>query len=128
MTDDVLKLLIDVMVLQARDIKARWYARVYYGARALQEVGGWAPRPGEKPRPDSDRVIELTWQLTRFGELIGYDPLLAESVYLGRMRLIVGVIAMRRKTGQYDTPWGLALRLVDVETYKRTDPTVDTTL
>ena len=35
-------------------------------------MGGFPPRPGEKPRPDSDRVTELRWQLERFAEIIAW--------------------------------------------------------
>jgi hypothetical protein len=124
----VLALRVAGIIVKSRDVKSRWYARVYFGWRILDGMGSFPQLPGEKPRPDADRVTELKWQAERFAEIIEWDINLAARVLRGEDPLQLAVMMMRRETGQYEGAYGRLLHSLDAAVMKRIDATVDTTL
>jgi hypothetical protein len=94
-------------------------------SRLLRECGGWPQGPGELPRSDADRVLEIRTQLERLAEVIAWDRDLAEAVLDGTVPAHVATMIMREERGYYRGEFGALRYQVDVWVQRRIDPTED---
>ncbi len=99
--------------------------RLLWLSRLLRECGGWPQGPGELPRSDADRVLEIRTQLERLAEVIAWDLGLGEAVLDGTVPAHVATMIMREERGYYRGEFGALLYQVDVWIQRRIDPTED---